>query len=169
MKDAPGWDELETWNWLRRRAKTANGLRLYRQIGIWNLRSKRCNQPRELFSAPEWHFWIRSKNCPDPGRELWNLNNGDPLFGSFLHLTGVRFGRFLVIPGVAHVKRGHFGWKSEAGIKSRVIFLGIFWGFLTFPGIPEDFWEISDNSWGFSVESPICKIWDLVVGGFQKS
>ncbi len=141
MKDAPGWDELETWNWLRRRAKTANGLRFYRQIGIWNLRSKRCNQPRELFSAPEWHFWIRRKNCPDPGRELWNLNNGDSLFGSFLHPLGVRFrwisGHFW---GLAHVKSCHFGWKSEAGIKFLVIFLRfsrILWDVMGFLRISE--------------------------------
>ena len=64
------------------------------------------------------------RNRPDPRSNLRKLNNGDPLFGFFLHPLGVRFwwtsGHFW---GLAHVKSCNFGWKSEAGIKSLVIFL----------------------------------------------
>ena len=62
------------------------------------------------------------RNRPDPRLNLRKLNNGDPLFGSFLHLPGMRFGGFLVISGVAHVKGSNFEWESEAGIKFLVIF-----------------------------------------------
>ncbi len=46
------------------------------------------------------------RNRPDPRSNLRKLNNEDPLFGSFLHLPGMRFGGFLVISEVAHVKKG---------------------------------------------------------------